>query len=100
MKIPEVVALGPGIGDAGGADLPDFVEKRGIGLGGIAEIGPVLSGSAFDDVVDGGKGIALRMDVPMEHLGLNCKLAQGKSKFWRCMEGRHSQGRMAEKRKY
>jgi hypothetical protein len=65
MKIPEVVALGSGVGDAGGADLPDFVEKRGIGLGGIAEIGPVRTSSAFDDVVNGSKGKALGMDVPM-----------------------------------
>jgi hypothetical protein len=67
MEIPEVMALGAGIGHACVADLPDFGKERWVGLGRIAETGPVGAGSSFDDVINGSEGKAPRMDMPMNH---------------------------------
>ena len=64
-----MVALGTGVGGAGGADLEDFGKDRGVGFGGVAEMGPIRAASALDDVVNGGKGEAWGLDVAMEHYG-------------------------------
>ena len=64
-----MVALGTGVGGAGGADLKDFCEEGGVGFGGVAEMGPIRAVSALDDVVDRGQGEAWGLDVAVPHGG-------------------------------
>jgi hypothetical protein len=70
--LPEMIALRVGIVAIGTADTQNLLHQVRVGQRGAAQGGPIRSLSAGDDVVDGGQGEHLMVEVAVLHRSSLC----------------------------